>query len=92
MFAKLKAKVKGWRTVIGASAIGLVGAAQLIGTVDISPLLRVFLKDDQIVGAVMVVIALFVGYLRYVTTTPIGQSPAPSQTAPDFNRGVDEGN
>jgi hypothetical protein len=91
MLARLKAKLKGWRTTVGATAIGLVGALQLIGTVDISPLLRVFLKDDQIIGAIMVVMAIGGVFMRYVTTTPIGVGP-PAPPPPAYNHdGVDSG-
>jgi len=102
VFAKLKAKLQGWRTTIGASAIGIIGALQIFGAVDITPLLKLFLHDDQIVGAVMVIMAVVMGYLRYITSTPVGTaSPttvaaaaatdAGDSVAPSFNRGVDAG-
>lgn len=90
MFAALKAKVQGLRTIVVSGVLVAVGAAQTYGAVDITPLVRVFVKDENQLGVVMVVIALVFGYLRWITQTPVGQG-TPAAVAPVSDKHVDEG-
>ena len=94
--AHIRARLVGLRTFVGAGAVALVGIAQLAGSVDITPLVHLFVKDQDQVGLVIVVLAVFFGFLRYITTTPVGVIPTnepvqPPQSAPFMNYGVDAG-
>lgn len=89
MFDKIKARLKGIRTFLAAGAVGLVGSANLFGAIDIAPLLRYVVKDENQVGAILVVLAIGFALLRMITNTSPGAS-APDQVAP-VKSGVDVG-
>ena len=73
MWSKLSARIKGWRTLIVAGATGLIGLADVLGAVDLRPLVRVFVNGDEAaVGAVMTALALGFALLRMITTGPVG--------------------
>jgi len=92
MFAALKEKLKGYRTLIASGAVIAVGAANSIGAIDIAPIVHFFIKDDQSVAVTMIVLGVSFGLLRFVTTSSPGTSGAPpDQGATVFNRGVDQG-
>jgi len=46
MLTRLREKVRGLRTYIGAGAIGVVGALGVLGQFDLTPLVQLFVKDD----------------------------------------------
>lgn len=77
MIAQVKAFGAGFRTLIVSGAMILVGLADAMGSIDISPLLKVWFKDADVVGVVMVVLGVLFGVLRYLTTTPAGQTTTP---------------
>lgn len=62
---------KGFRTLAGAGAFIVVGILSVAGTLDLTPVVALFVKDPAILGAVMVGVGAFFGYMRYLTTTPI---------------------
>jgi hypothetical protein len=71
---KKRAGSKGWRTLIVAGATGLIGLADVLGAVDLRPLVRVFVNGDEAaVGAVMTALALGFALLRMITTGPVGE-------------------
>jgi len=73
MWQKLRAGLKGWRTMVAAVLTGLLGLADVVGAVDLRPLVRVFVHGDEAqVGAVMTALAVLFALLRVVTTTPVG--------------------
>jgi hypothetical protein len=64
-WSKLSARIKGWHTLI---------VADVIGAVDLRPLVRVFVNGDEAaVGAVMTALALGFALLRMITTGPVGE-------------------
>jgi hypothetical protein len=74
LWSKLSARIKGWRTLIVAGATGLIGLADVLGAVDLRPLVRVFVNGDEAaVGAVMTALALGFALLRMITTGPVGE-------------------
>jgi hypothetical protein len=73
MWAALKQKVQGFRTLVASGAVAAVGAAQTFGMIDITPLVRVFVKDENQLGAVMVLLGIGFGYLRYLTKSSVGE-------------------
>lgn len=73
MFAALRAKVKGLKTLIGSGVIALGSVAMTLSGVDLSPLLGVFVEEHK-VPAVACSIAVFFAIMRiFVTDTPVGQ-------------------
>lgn len=86
MFAKLREKLKGWKTVVinsvmGAPA-GLYFLYQEFATVDLTPVI-----PAKYVAAFMVGWAILGVILRIVTTGPVGakgdEAPAPETKAGD---------
>jgi hypothetical protein len=73
MWSKLRANIKGWRTLIAAGVTVLLGLADALGAIDVRPLIRVFVHGDEAqVGAVMTALALTFALLRLITTGPVG--------------------
>ena len=73
MWASLKDALKGWRTIIAAAATALLGFADVVGAIDLRPLVQVLVHgDDAQVGAVMTLLAVMFGVLRLITTGPVG--------------------
>ncbi len=73
MWQKLRGGFKGWRTIVAAILKGLLGLADVVGALDLRPLVRVFVHGDEAqVGAVMSGLAVLFALLRVVTTTPVG--------------------
>jgi hypothetical protein len=90
VFARLKRKAKGFRTFIGAGAIGVVGVLGAVGDVDLTPIVQLFVKDPAALPVVMVLIAIFFGVMRQLTDSAPGGSNSAWQSAPTF-KGVDDG-
>ena len=73
MLRNLRGKLKGWRTIAAAILTALLGLADVVGAIDLRPLIRVFVHGDEAqVGAVMTLLAVLFALLRLATTTPIG--------------------
>jgi hypothetical protein len=74
---KLLSRITGWRTIAAALLTGLVGIADVVGAIDLRPLVRVFVHGDEAaVGAVMTLLALMFALLRLITTGPVGGEKA----------------
>ena len=73
MWTSLKDGLKGWRTIIAATVTALLGFADLLGAIDLRPLVQVVVHGDEAqVGAVMTLLAVLFGVLRLITTGPVG--------------------
>lgn len=91
MFDRLNQKLKGFRTFIGAGAFGVAGTLSLMGQFDLTPLVQLFVRNPDSLPLAMLFIAIFFGWLRYITNTNAGGNLSTDQTAPTFRGGVDEG-
>lgn len=84
--------LKGWRTLgsaLGLVVCGILGAA---GTIDLTPLVALFVKDPAYLGAAMVLVGLFFGFLRSITSSSIfRREPEGVDEAPELKRGLDAG-
>ena len=73
MWQKLRGRLKGWRTIVAALLMGILGFADAVGALDLRPLIRIFVHGDEAqLGAVMTALAILFALLRLVTTTPVG--------------------
>ncbi len=90
MFSRLKQKIKGFRTFAGAGAFGVVGGLALMGQFDLTPLVQMFVHNPDSLPLAMLLIAIFFGFLRYITSTDAGGNMSAYQSAPVY-RGVDDG-
>jgi hypothetical protein len=90
MFDRLRNKIKGFRTFIGAGAFGVVGGLSLLGQFDLTPVVQLFVKNQSALPLAMLSIAIFFGFLRYVTSTSPGGQLSAYQCAP-VSKGVDDG-
>jgi len=78
MWSNLGVRLKGWRTLIAAGVAALLGLADIVGAIDLRPLVRVIVHGDEAaVGAVMTALALGFALLRLITTGPVGDKEAP---------------
>lgn len=86
MFAKLRERLKGWKTIIANAAMGLPAALYgiylAVGTVDLTPVI-----PAQYVAWFTVGWSLLGIVLRIITTGPVGSKgdaiPAPATKAGD---------
>lgn len=90
MFNRLQNKVKGLRTFIVSGAIGVVGVLSLLGQFDLTPLVQLFVHNDDSLPLVMLLIAITFGTLRYFTDTSAGGNLSAAQASPVY-KGVDDG-
>lgn len=60
--------MQGWKTVIIAGAITMVGFLQTVNWVDLIP------NDTKTVGLIVTVIGVVMAALRALTSTPIGKA------------------
>ncbi len=72
---------KGWRTLAAVAAFIITGFLGIVGTLDLTPIVALFVKDPAMVGVAMVGVGALFGWLRYITNTPLG--------APDSNGSID---
>jgi hypothetical protein len=91
MLAALKAKLKGFRSFITAGAVAGIGMLQLAGDIDITPVLRLVVKDENEIGVILVIVAFLMVILRSITSTPPGASAAPVEQEGPRKKSVDEG-
>lgn len=89
---------KGWRTLAAAGAFVLTGLFSVVGSIDMTPVVALIVKDPELIGAAMVGVGVLFGFLRYLSTTPIMSAThadhgAGSEVdeAPDLKRDVDVG-
>lgn len=63
----------------------VVGIADTVGMIDISPLVGLFVSDKEKLGAVIVALTLFFGMLRFMTKTSMfeREPEVRDQYAPD---------
>jgi hypothetical protein len=66
MFARF---TQGFRTLAGAAAFLIVGLLGAAGSIDLTPLVALFVKNPAYLGAAMVCVGLLFGYLRLITKT-----------------------
>lgn len=66
--------MKGWKTLSAAIGFIAVGLLQLTVTVDFRALLAPFIKDETQLGFAVVIAGIVFGVLRFVTSTPVGNS------------------
>lgn len=71
VWSSIRMRLKGWRTVAIAGAGAALGLADVVGAVDLRPLVEA-LVPERSVGAVMTGMAIVFGVLRFVTTTAVG--------------------
>ncbi len=73
MFARI---TQGFRTLATAGALVVIGGMSAVGSLDLTPLVSMFVKNPASLGATMVVIGLVFGYLRFITHTSAFQNLA----------------
>jgi hypothetical protein len=59
-----------WRTMLAALGFLIVGVLDVVGAIDLRPLVAAFVAEKE-VGAVMVGLSLIFGVLRLITTSPV---------------------
>lgn len=82
--------LSGFRTIVVALALALTGMLGVLGQLDLTPIVALFVKDPAYLGAAMVVVAAVFGFLRFLSSTPMFKR----REAPDGEGrkpGVDEG-
>ena len=89
MFAALHTKLKGYRTLIGAAALGGLGLANEFNGIDFTPLVQMFVRDQHVLAVAMIGIAVFFGVTRWATTGPVGDNGTHGDDSPKKN--VDDG-
>jgi sulfite exporter TauE/SafE len=85
MFAKISAKLRGYRTMISSALItlasGISAIPDLLQSSGISwqTALSQEIKDHA--QAIIMAVAIFFGFMRWITTTPVGtpEPPAPGK-------------
>ena len=90
MFERLNRKIKGFRTFIGAGALGLVGMLSILGELDLTPLVKLFVRNDDALPLALLGISIFFGVMRYLTDTTPGGNLSAHQGSPIY-KGVDDG-
>ncbi len=66
--------MKGYRTLAAVFSFLIVGALSVVGTLDLTPLVALFVKDQAYVGVAMLGIGALFGWLRWITSTPLANS------------------
>ena len=85
MWATIKAKIKGYRTMIGSALItiasGVSAIPDLLTSSGISwqTTLSQEIKDHA--QAIIMAVAVFFGFMRWITTTPVGTPEPPAAPA-----------
>jgi hypothetical protein len=95
VFERVKTFGAGFRTLVASAALFAVGVADAVGSIDLTPMFKLVFKDGDAVGLALCVAAIAFGFLRYLSTGPVGQAPPPEpavapQVAP-VKSGVDAG-
>lgn len=87
---------KGFRTITAAVGIIIAGLLGAVGTIDLTPVVALFVKNPAYLGAAMAGVGVLLGLFRYLTTTPLFQpvAPPPAAATADpvmIKRGLDSG-
>jgi hypothetical protein len=90
VLARIKQKVKGLRTYIGAGAFGVIGGLSLLGQFDLTPVVQLFVHNEAALPLAMLGVAIFFGILRSISDTTPGGNLSAYQCAPVY-KGVDDG-
>jgi hypothetical protein len=72
MFAALREKLKGYKTMLATVAVGGLGVMNVAGGVDLKPVITSFVSDEHQVALILVLAAILFGSLRLITTAPVG--------------------
>lgn len=78
-FSNLLQRLKGWRTFLLSVLVFLTGVASALEYIDLHALLRVFIKDEAVLGSVVAVISFLFMLLRFATSTGAFQSNTEDQ-------------
>ena len=87
MFAALREKFKGYKTMFGAAAVGGLGVLNVVGGVDLKPVITSFVSDEHQVALILVLAAILFGSLRLISNGPVGDKHGDDPT-----KNVDDGN
>lgn len=79
---------KGFRTLIAVLGFIICGILSVAGSIDLTPLIALFVKNQAYLGAAMVCVGLLFGWLRYLTTTALFKQ---SHDGDGLKRGCDTG-
>lgn len=79
---------KGFRTLIAVLGFIICGILTVAGSIDLTPLIALFVKNQAYLGAAMVCVGLLFGWLRYLTTTPLFKQ---AHDGEGLKRGCDTG-
>lgn len=88
MNSTLSCFAKGFRTLIAVLGFIICGVLSVAGSIDLTPLVTLFVKNQAYLGATMVCVGLLFGWLRYLTTTPLFRK---AQDGDGLKRGCDTG-
>lgn len=77
---------KGFRTVAAAGAFVVAGLLSVAGSIDLTPVVSLLVKNPAYLGAAMCGVGLLFGWLRYLTTTPFLKADHD-----ELKRGLDTG-
>ena len=86
MFAKILAKLKGYRTMISSGLITIASAVSAIpdllqsSGISWHSALSAEIKDHA--QAIICGVAVFFGFMRWITTSPVGMPEGPTPPAP----------
>lgn len=79
MMKAVRLFLKGFRTIGAVLAFLITGLLGAVGTLDLTPVVALFVKDPARLGAAMVMVAALFGWLRWLTTSPLF-TPHPVKT------------
>lgn len=74
---------KGWRTLSAVAAFIVTGLLSVVGTLDLTPLVQMFVKNPEYLGLAMLGTGALFGWLRYITSTPMGSKEPDPYTSID---------
>lgn len=79
--------LKGFRTLISAGAFAVIGLLSVAGSLDLTPVIALFVRDPAMLGAVMVGVGLLFALLRVVSNSAVGSkvpTPVVDEAPEDF--------
>lgn len=74
MFDRLRAKIKGYRTLAASGAMTAAGSIAILGNFDLTPLVQLIVRNPDSVPLAVLLVGIFFGVLRYYTNTRMGDS------------------
>ena len=87
MFAALREKLKGYKTMLVSVSVGGLGVLNVAGGVDLKPVITSFVSDEHQVALILVIAAIIFGSLLLITNAPVGD-----KHGADPVKNVDDGN